>query len=429
MSTFRLANGLSVILALRPASPTTSVWVWYRVGSVNEHPGITGVSHWMEHMMFQGTRQFRKGEIDRAIFEVGGTSNAFTDTDFTAYFATVPRERVDVPLRIEADRMLDARVDPTEAERERQVVLSEREGNENRAEFRVEEELLSLAYRRHPYRWDPLGYAEDMRSMPTSALGDYYRRFYGPRNAILTVAGGFDPPTLRRAIVRRFGGLRATGENPIVGDREPEPSGPRRAELTGPGSTPLLSFAWPAPPIRDARAPAAMMLDLLLGGETGLFSPRPFGGRSGEHPASRLYRALVEPGLAVRASSEYRPRLYPGLFDIQAQAAPGIPLDRLEEAILREVERIGRNGPTRAELSTARAMLARSAALAYEGSSAAAFRLGWFAAYGSLALEGKLRRALVRLRPDDVRSEARRLFRRERSVCVRYEPEGGGHGG
>ena len=167
---FRLANGLRVILAPEPASPTASVWVWYRVGSKDERPGITGASHWVEHMLFQGSPRYGKGAIDRAVVGVGGQLNAFTDTDFTAYYTTVPRERLALPLDIESDRLTRALITDREVERERTVIHSEREGNENWPEFRVEEELYQLAFRRHPYRWDALGRREDIERMRPAEL-------------------------------------------------------------------------------------------------------------------------------------------------------------------------------------------------------------------------------------------------------------------
>ncbi|MGC2289071.1 MAG: pitrilysin family protein [Thermoplasmata archaeon] len=421
----RLRNGLDVILAPDSHSPTVSSWVWYHVGSVNEHPGITGVSHWVEHMMFQGSPHYRKGEIDRAIFAVGGTSNAFTDNDFTAYFATVPKQHWDVPLRIEADRMVDARMDPTDAERERIVILSEREGNENRPEFRVEEELHALAFRQHPYRWDPLGFAGDMARMPTSAVTEYYHQFYGPRNALLVMSGGFNPPATLRRIRQRFGHIAIGGASTGVGGSEPAIRGPRRGHLRGPGSTGLVEIGWPAPAFSDPRTAATMLLDQLLGGETSLFSPQPFWSRSTEHPNSRLYRRLVRTGLAVRASSDYRPRLYPGLFTIEAQAAPHVPTEHVEDALRSEVRRLTQEGATLAEWADARAIIARGARLAYEGSTRSGFRLGFFGINGGLGRERELLRRVLQVSRAEVRAEADRMFSEESSVTVRYDPTGG----
>jgi zinc protease len=419
---FRLPNGLDVILAPDPQSPTVSCWVWYHVGSVNEHPGITGVSHWVEHMMFQGSAHYRKGDIDRAIFAIGGTSNAFTDNDFTAYFATVPRGHWQVPLRIESDRMVGARMDPKDSDRERAVVLSEREGNENRPEYRVEEELHALAFRQHPYRWDPLGFAGDMAHMPTSAVAEYYQRFYGTRNALLVLTGGFDPGQAQRQIRRRFGAIARGGDPTGVTQTEPPIRGPRRAALKGPGSTALVEVGWPGPAFDDRRAAAAMILDQVLGGETSLFSPQPFWSRSTEHPNSRLYRRLVRTGLAVRTSSDYRPRMYPGLFTVEAQAAPRASIERVEAAIRSEIHRLSTGGPTAREWTDARAIIARGARLAYEGSTRSGFRLGFFGVNGKLSRERELLRQVLKVSREEARSEAQRLFSDASSVAVQFEP-------
>jgi zinc protease len=421
----RLPNGLDVILAPDSRSPTVSCWVWYHVGSVNEHPGITGVSHWVEHMMFQGSPHYRKGEIDRAIFAIGGASNAFTDNDFTAYFATVPKEHWEVPLRIESDRMVDARMEAKDSERERVVILSEREGNENRPEFRVEEELHALAFRQFPYRWDPLGFAGDMAHMPTSAVAEYYHRFYGPKNALLVLTGGFDPSLAIRQIRSRFGQIANGAASTDVSGSEPPIRGPRRGHLRGPGSTPLVEIGWRAPAFDDRRAAAAMILDQLLGGETALFSPQPFWSRSTEHPNSRLYRRLVRAGLAVRASSDYRPRVYPGLFTLEAQAASRVAIETVEDALRAEVLQLRKEGPGPAEWADARAIIARGARLAYEGSTRAGFRLGFFGINGPLGRERELLRQVLRVTRAEARAEAERLFSEESSVTVRYEPSGG----
>ncbi|MCI4373267.1 MAG: insulinase family protein, partial [Thermoplasmata archaeon] len=369
VQSFRLANGLRVLLAPLRGSTTASVWVWYQVGSKNEQPGITGASHWVEHMLFEGSPRYPKGAIDRAIIRVGGELNAFTDTDFTAYFSTVPRDHLSVPLDIESDRMTRALLTDREVERERTVIHSEREGNENWPEFRVEEETYQLAFRVHPYRWDALGRREDIERLTPGELREYYQKYYGTRNALLVVTGGFDPRSTAAEIRRRFSSLPPSGAEVSVGQVEPAPQGERRAELTGPGTTPYLQMAWRSPALDDPATPATMLVDTVLGGESRMFSAGPGWGRASEHPSARLCRALVETGLAVRATSEWRPRIYPGLFTIQAQAVRGVRLDRLEETIDRVLDRLIKKGPTALEMSDARTRIRRGAALAYEGAS------------------------------------------------------------
>ena len=419
---FQLSNGLRVVLAPIADSPTASVWVWYRVGSKNEHPGITGASHWVEHMLFQGSPRYGKGEIDRAIVGVGGELNAFTTTDFTAYFSTVPREHLAVPLDIESDRMTRALITDEEVERERTVIHSEREGNENWPEFRAEEEIFQLAFRIHPYRWEVLGHRVDIERLTPAELRDYYHRYYGTRNATLVVAGGFDRKEVARVVRRRFSSLPDGGGDVRVTETEPAATGERRAELTGPGTTPYVLMGWNAPALHDPRAPATMVLDAILGGETGLFSAGAGWGRAAEHPAARLYRALVDPGLAVRANSEWRPREYPGLFLIEAQAAKGVSAPRLEEAIDSVVDRIRRVGPSRTEMNDLRTKVRRGAALAYEGASRTGFRLGYFSVLGRPEDEDSLYRSLLAVTAEEVRGRAREIFRPEARVVVHYVP-------
>jgi zinc protease len=414
-----------VILAPDPNAPTASVWVWYRVGSKNEWPGVTGASHWVEHMLFQGSPKYGKGAIDRAVVEAGGTLNAFTDTDFTAYFTTVPRDRLAIPLDIEADRMTRASLADAEVERERTVIRSEREGDENWPEYRVDEELYLLGFRHHPYRWDPLGRPEDILSLTPEQLRSYYRRFYGPRNAILVVAGGFDAGPVARDIRRRFGRLPATGDDPTVREREPEPRGERSAILRGPGTTPLVNLGWRAPAVDDPRTPAAVALDVLLGGETRLFSSGASWGRASEHPSARLYQGLVDTGIAVRATSEFRPRMHPSLFTVAIQAAPGVSFERIEAAVDREVRRLADDGPTARELHDVRTKVRRGSELAYEGASRAGFRLGYFATLGGEGFESQLLRQVLRVRSGEIQKRASELFRPERRITVRYAPTGG----
>jgi zinc protease len=424
-----LGNGLTVVLAPVPAAPTASVWVWYRVGSKNERPGITGASHWVEHMLFEGSPRFPKGAIDLAVTELGGELNAFTDTDFTAYFTTVPREHLKIPLSIEADRMTRALLLDREVERERTVIHSEREGAENLPEFRVEEELYQLAFRHHPYRWDALGRRADIERISPAELREYYHRFYGPKNAVLVVAGGFDPVRTARDVRRSFGRLPSSGADIAVPVVEPLPEGERRGRLSGPGTTPLLRIGWPAPALEDPAAPATMMVDAILGGETRLFSVGPGWGGSGEHPSARLYRALVDPGLAIHASSEYRPRVFPGLFGIHAQAARGVGLDRLEQTVGRVVSEFVRSGPDSSELAAARVRIRRAARLGYEGATRIGFRLGYFEATAPPGFEDRLLRRLLAVNRAEVRDRARQMFLDTRRTVVRFDPTPEANGG
>ncbi len=419
---FRLPNGLRVLLAPIQSSLTVSVWVWYSVGSKNESPGITGASHWVEHMLFEGSPRYPKGAIERAVAGVGGVMNAFTGPDFTACFTTIPGDHLSIPLDIESDRMSRALFSDREIQRERSVIRSEREGNENHPEFRVEEKLYSLAFPHHPYQWDTLGRPEDIETITPEALRAFYHRFYGPRNATLVIAGGFEPTQVAGEVRRRFGLLLESGDSTAVATIEPSAHGERRAELTGPGTTPYLQLGWRAPALGDPDAPATMVLDTIMGGESRLFGAEPGWGSSGEHPSSRLYRALVSTGLAVRATSEWQPRVCPGLFTVRAQAAQGVSLDTVERAIHREADQLARSGPSSRELDDARTRIRRGVTVAYEGATRTGLRLGYFAALHSPEYEDTVLRRLLAVTCDQVRDHARELFQEDSRVVVGYIP-------
>ncbi|HYA54586.1 MAG TPA: insulinase family protein, partial [Thermoplasmata archaeon] len=262
--------------------------------------------------------------------------------------------------------------------------------------------------------------------MSAEQLRQYYRRYYGPRNAVLVLAGGFDPRRTEADVRRRFSRLPAWGDDVGVREVEPPPSGERRATLRGPGTTPYIQIGWRSPPLADPSTPALLVLDTILGGESRVFSAGMGWRGRREHPTARLYRALVEKGVAVRATSGWSPRVYPSLFTVQAQAAAGVSLEQLERSIDWVVDRIIRYGPTQRELDDVRTRIRRGAALSYEGATGTGFRIGYFATLDSLGLEDRLFRELLRVTRRAVQDGAKSLFRPDARVVVRYQPEGGG---
>ncbi|HKJ26907.1 MAG TPA: pitrilysin family protein, partial [Anaerolineales bacterium] len=188
----KLENGLTVLLKEIHTAPLVSAWIWYRVGSRNEIPGITGASHWVEHMMFKGTPAYPAGTLDKAISRLGGYWNAMTYVDWTTYFATMPAHTIDLILKVEADRMTNSLFNPHDVESERTVIISERQGNENNPTFLLSEEVQAAAYRVHPYHHQVIGDMADLHSMSREMLYQHYRSYYQPGNAVLTMAGAFE---------------------------------------------------------------------------------------------------------------------------------------------------------------------------------------------------------------------------------------------
>lgn len=334
---FQLENGLKVLLKPVHSAPVASNWIWYRVGARNESTGKTGISHWAEHMMFKGTPTFPKGSIMRQVNKNGGTLNGFTSFDYTAYFETLPADRLDLGLRIEADRMANSVFDPEEVESERTVIISEREGSENSPNFLLREELMALAFRAHPYGHQVIGWKEDLRQITHEDLWSHYKLYYGPHNAMLIVVGDIDVTAIRARIQGLFAPIPAGPPPPPVSAIEPAQTGERRVVLRQQGTAQYFQAAFHVPEAGHPDNFALMMLDALLAGA----SPMTFGGGSTPtHRSARLYKALVETELATRAGCGYNPSIDPSLFHFYATVREGRSLDEVEEAMWSEIKRI-----------------------------------------------------------------------------------------
>jgi zinc protease len=333
-----LSNGLAVLLREVHTAPVVTFWAWYRVGSRNEVPGITGISHWVEHMLFKGTPTLGKGEFSRLINRHGGTWNGFTWKDFTAYFETLPAAHLRLGLQIESDRMVNALFDPDEVASERTVIISEREGAENNPEFALSEEVEAAAYRVHSYRHPVIGYKSDLRAITREDLVRHYRTYYIPNNAVIVAAGDFDSAALLEEIRETFEPIPPGPPPPPVRSVEPPQEGERRIVLRRPGgAVPIIQLGFHAPAATDPDFFPLLLVDGVLSGFKG---PGVFGGEATGGRSSRLYRALVEQQLAVEVGSGLRPSLDPPLFETGATLRPGVAREKVEATILEELERI-----------------------------------------------------------------------------------------
>ena len=229
-----LPNGLTVITKEMHSAPVVSFWVWYRVGARNEHVGITGISHWVEHMMFKGTPTMGKGQMDIMVAENGGTFNAFTSNDWTAYFETLPADRLDLGIRIESDRMVNSLFDPGEVASERTVIISEREGTENEPDRMLGEEISAAAFKVHPYGHSIIGWKSDLRTMTRDDLYNHYKTYYAPNNATVVVVGDFETADVLAKVEAAFGGYAASEDIPMVRAIEPDQKGERRVRVEHP---------------------------------------------------------------------------------------------------------------------------------------------------------------------------------------------------
>jgi zinc protease len=332
----QLSNGLSVLVKETHTAPVASFWVWYRVGSRNEHLGITGISHWVEHMLFKGTPAFPKGAADKAIAREGGTFNGLTSYDFTTYFATLPAERIELELRIEADRMANALFDSDETSSERTVIISERQGSENNPEFLLNEELMAAAFRVHPYGVTTIGHMCDLETITRDQLLAHYRTYYTPRNSLAVAVGDFDADEMLRLIGQHFGAIPSGPDIPPVNAVEPPQKGERRVTLEGDGNVAYFHLVIRAPTIHEPDFFALTVLDAVLTGASGLAI---FGGGT-TNKSSRLYKALVASELATTVSGALIPTIDPYVYSLSAVVRDGRTPAEVEEALDAELARV-----------------------------------------------------------------------------------------
>ncbi len=415
-----LDNGLKVILRPIPDTKALSTWVTYRVGSRNEVPGMTGSTHWVEHMLFKGGGKLAKGEIDRLVSRVGGKMNAFTDTDFTTYFETIPASDMDMALMIESERMRNAAFDPKEVEAERTVVISEREGAENQPEFLAEEELWGLAFHIHPYHWTAIGYKQDLARLDRDPLYAHYLRYYAPNNAFLVLVGGFDPAVAMQHVREAFSPLKPEPAPPMMRLVEPEQHGERRSDLERPGATDLFLEGWHVPPFVHEDTPALLLLTTILGGWRGLTS---FAAGDWRPRSNRLYRALVDTKLATDVSLRHEMKIDPSLLVASATLADRVPLDKVEAVVDREVERIQKSPPSRAEMERAKGQVRAWYRYEHDGVTFQGILLSTLEALATWDAEEALLEKVERVRPERVRQVARRYLVPERRSVVRFHAQ------
>jgi zinc protease len=395
-----LENGLTLLVQEVHHAPLASVWCWYKVGSKDERPGLTGVSHWVEHMNFKGTTHIPRDQVKGIIEQFGGTWNGYTWVDQTTYLETATRDALDRMLFIEAERMVNGLYDPEDCESERTVIISELQGGENDPEQLLDTEVTATAFRAHPYRHPTIGWLSDLQSMTRDDLYSYYRQHYVPNNATLVVVGDVQTDDVVRLAQARFGDI-APGPLPRrVCTAEPPQLGERRVRIDREGTTAYLKLAWHAPAAHEPDFHALLVLDAVLTGAKGVNLWSSF--RNPPQRSSRLYRALVDRRLASGVFGALLPTEHPFLYTVSVTATDGVPLEVVEEAALREIEVVRRDGVSAAEVEKARRQL--HARLVFESDSVTniAHQLGYFSTIGDVGMYYGMPDAIARVTVDDV---------------------------
>ena len=342
----QLANGLQVLLIERHTDPVVASMCWYRVGSKSERTEEAGLSHFLEHMMFKGTPRFGKGMVDREITRLGGSNNAFTSYDYTAYWFELASDRWEHALDLEADRMRHLLLDAAEFESEKAVVLEELSMGLDDPWRRLSHEANPLVWGRHPYSRPIIGYRDVLGRTTPERMRGFYERFYHPANATVVVSGDIQPEAALAAIEARYGDIPAGAAWEDLDPWRPQvepPSGPRRVQLTWDDPGKRLLMAWPTGPVGSPEDIACDVLSTILG--------------SGR--LSRLYRSLVlDQQLATFVSPYNDARQEGGALWLYAEANQDVSIERLEEAILAEVATLRETAPTESEIERAQNILA-----------------------------------------------------------------------
>ncbi len=406
-----LPNGLTVLIKEVRSAPVVSFSVWYRVGSRNEHTGITGVSHLLEHLMFKGTQQYQVGEISRTLSLNGAAYNASTYYDWTNYYETLAADRLELAMRIEADRMVHSRIDQADLDSEMTVVRSELEGGENNPGRLLWTAVVATAFQAHPYHAPVIGWRTDVEHVPRDTIYRYYRAHYGPNNAVVVIVGDVAADDALRLVEKHFGPIPRIPDPPAVYTVEPPQRGERRITVHRAGSLPMVMIAWKAP---AARHPDGYALDVL---STVL----------GDGRTSRLYQHLVETGLASRADAGNPALRDPFLFYVSATARPGVTADRLEAALLEQVQRMVDAPITDEELRRAQQRAEADFVFQTDSVTSQARVLGYWAMIGDWRFLDTYLDRLRALTPADIQAVAKRYFTVDARTTGQFIPtEGGG---
>ncbi len=413
--TFTLDNGLQVVVIANKRAPIVTHMVWYKVGAADEAPGESGNAHFLEHLMFKGTKTLGPGEFSKIVALNGGRENAFTGQDFTGYYQTVARDRLEIVMRHEADRMTNLVLRDDIVLPERDVVLEERRSRvDNAPGAQLGEMMDAVLYLNHPYRLPVIGWEHEIRALNTETALAFYRRWYAPNNAILIVAGDVTGAEVRALAEKHYGPIpaRAVPERRRVA--EPPQHAARRVALeSAQVRQPSLTLRYLAPSYGSGGGKQAYALqvleEILDGGAT-----------------SRLYRSLVvEQGLATSAGANYNPTgLDSGTMSFYVSPRAEVPIERVEAALRAEIARLLEHGVDADEVAKAKKRLSASAVYARDSLSTAPNIFGRALTTGSSVADVEAwPERIEAVTAEDILAAARAVLRDESSVTGLLLPQ------
>jgi zinc protease len=414
-SEHRLANGMQVVVKPDRRAPVVVVMVWYRVGSIDEVNGRTGVAHVLEHMMFKGTKTTAVGEYSRIIAAAGGRDNAFTGNDYTGYFAVLQKSHLELALRLEADRMVNLTLSPEEWAKEIRVVMEERRyRTDDRPRSLVYEQTMATALTAHPYRNPVIGWMSDLQSLSVEDAREFYQRWYAPNNAVLVVVGDVEPREVTALAEKHFGGIKARPLPARKPQDEPQQLGVKRVTVKAPAELPYVLIVFRAPPLRDPEQDwEPFALDMLAAALSG-------------NAAGRLPRNLVRAERLVTSASASYDGLArgPGFFYLAATPTPGKTAAEAEQGLRREMEKILADGVTHEELERVKAQAIAAQVYQRDSTMAQAREIGAMEITGISHKTIDLQLAKLRaVTPEQVREVARKYFVDDALTITHLDPQ------
>jgi zinc protease len=336
VATRTLKNGLKVLVQTDHSIPNVALYIFYRIGSRNERPGTTGISHFFEHMMFNGAKKYGPGELDKVMEANGGSNNAYTTRDVTVYQDWFPKSAMELIFDIEGDRIRDLSLDPQKVKSEREVVASERRlsvDNENNGV--LDEQLWATSYIAHPYQWPVVGWMSDIEHWTSDDLKHHFEMGYAPNNATMVVVGDVSPEEVFRLCEKYIEPIPSHAPPPPVTTVEPEQLGERRVIVHKESQLPLLMLGYHIPKTSDPDFYALNILRVIL-----------FRGES-----SRMYQRLVDQDqIALDVTSVVEPAFDPTMIEVIAQPKQGVDPQTCEKAIYTELEKAKSTGVSDTEL-------------------------------------------------------------------------------
>ncbi len=404
------SNGLQVLLLQETSAPVVTFMITYRVGSRNESGGLTGATHFLEHLMFKGSKNFNR-KNKRTVFNVlqrlGAQVNATTWFDRTNYYESLPREHLALAIEIEADRMRGALLAEEDVESEKTVILNELDRGENEPIRKLYHAVWGAAFLAHPYHHPTIGWRSDVENTTAAALRGFYDTYYWPNNATVSVIGDVDRMTALDVLAQHFGRIGPSSSSiPEIHTVEPEQRGERRVTVRQAGQLGALMIAFKQPAAAHPDTDALDVLSVILAG-----------GKS-----SRLYRKLVDSGLATHVFSSASSLRDPGLFTVFAMLGPNSTHDEVEAALQQEIDSVSSSGVREDELQRAENQIRAQEAYGRDGSFAIAAQLNEAIAAGDWKLYTTSLERYQRVTGDDVRRVAGVYCVADQMTAGRYVP-------